>query len=232
MENHKHMLDQTLLKLKNNGLDLNNITPSNIKDIFPVLDSIPLIIWVTDRIEPVYLNTKGRAYYNFTLPQIKKEKNGIYQHFLHSDTFHKINICWKVPECNKCTNCSTEAFFKVINGKQEVKWVCNISYMLSTNAFSEHKYMLHLSYDTDEEFGKLMSSFNSNDFIDGNIPAITEKEYEVLSLICKEYTSKEIANLLFMSKETVNYYRKILMQKLNAKSSIGVAMKAQQYSLV
>ena len=230
MINHTHILNQTLLKLKYSGLDLNDITPTNIKDIFPVLDDIPFFVWVTDRIEPIYLNTKGRAYYNFTMPQIEKEKTGIYALYLHSDTLHKFSMGGNVN--NQDSNEATEVFFKVINGLQEVKWIRNISFMLSTNATTEHKYMLHISYDADEEYGKKMNFYNEDDFLDGKIPTLTEKEYDVLEQICKEFTSKEIATKLFMSKEAVNYHRKNLMMKLNAKSSIGVAMKAVQYSLV
>ncbi|MEZ5007204.1 MAG: LuxR C-terminal-related transcriptional regulator [Chitinophagales bacterium] len=230
MDNHIKTLHQTLSRLKSTGLDLDNITPQNIKKFFPVLDAIPLIIWITDRITPVYLNTKGRTYYNFSMDQIKREKSGIYAHYLHSDTFHKINIGGKVNDTNPDNN--NVSFFKVINGKQEIKWIGNISYQLSKNNKLENRYMLHLSYDADECFGKVGGYLGNNELINEKLPTLKEKEYEVLDLICKEYTSKEIASKLFMSTETVNYHRKSLMDKLKVKSSIGVALKAQEYNLV
>ena len=233
MINHIKILEQTLSKLEKKGLDMNNLTPQNIKEIFPVLDTIPLVIWITDRITPIYLNTKGRAFYNFTLEQIKREKSGIYAHYLHSDTFHKINIGGKLnDETNAPDNCSV-SFFKVINGKQDVKWMGNISYLLSHNTAIDNKYMLHLTYDADDSFGRVMASFkNSNISSDDEIPVIKEREYDVLELMCKEYTSKEIADELYMSKDTVNYHRKSLMDKLNAKTSIGVAVNAIKAGLI
>ncbi|MEZ5022065.1 MAG: LuxR C-terminal-related transcriptional regulator [Chitinophagales bacterium] len=229
MVNHKKILEQILLELKNNGIALNEVTPSTIREIFPILDAIPLIIWITDRINPVFLNSKGRAYYNFTMAQIKKEKGGIYARYLHSDTFHLINLGSKAIDKNPEEPLVT--FYKVLNGKGEVKWIGNISYLFNSDSAIENDYMLHIAYDTDDCIGKI-NLFNNGSFTNTEIPTLTEKEYEVLELICKEYTSKEIAKALYISAETVNYHRKKLMDKLNVKSSIGVAMKALQYNLI
>jgi len=44
---------------------------------------------------------------------------------------------------------------------------------------------------------------------------ITRREKEILNLIAKEYTGKEIANALYISTETVKTHRSNLMTKLN-----------------
>lgn len=230
MVNHIKTLDQILGNLKDSGLDLQNITPKDIKEIEHVLDAVPYIIWITDRITPIYLNTKGRAFYNFTMAQIKREKSGIYARYLYSETFHNINIGGKALD--KTPDDYSVSFFKVLNHDQDIKWVGNVSYMLSKNTALEYRYMLHLSYDADDSFGKVMVAVNKENPIGKEIPALKEKEYEVLELICQEYTSKEIAAKLFTSTETVNYHRKALMTKLDVKSSIGVALKAQQLGLI
>lgn len=44
---------------------------------------------------------------------------------------------------------------------------------------------------------------------------LTEREIEVLKLISRGYTSKEIAEQLFLSKKTIDYYRSNIKAKLN-----------------
>lgn len=52
--------------------------------------------------------------------------------------------------------------------------------------------------------------------------ALSEREREVLSLIIKEYTSKEIAEQLFISKQTVDTHRINIMQKTGCKTLVGL----------
>ncbi len=50
----------------------------------------------------------------------------------------------------------------------------------------------------------------------------TEREREIMRLICKECTSKEIAYTLSLSKRTVEGHRTRIMDKVGAKSIAGV----------
>lgn len=52
--------------------------------------------------------------------------------------------------------------------------------------------------------------------------AFTEREKDIIRLICKEYTSKEIAYTLNLSKRTVEGHRTRIMDKVGAKSIAGV----------
>jgi DNA-binding CsgD family transcriptional regulator len=51
---------------------------------------------------------------------------------------------------------------------------------------------------------------------------ITNREREVLYLIAHEHSSKEIANRLYVSYETVNTHRKNIMSKLAVKNTAGM----------
>ena len=53
--------------------------------------------------------------------------------------------------------------------------------------------------------------------------SLTQREIQILRLICRECTTKEIASELFISKSTVDSHRKTLLKKLNVKSAIGLA---------
>ncbi len=52
--------------------------------------------------------------------------------------------------------------------------------------------------------------------------SFTEREKEIMQLICHEYTSKEIAYTLHLSKRTVEGHRTRIMDKIGAKSIAGI----------
>ena len=55
---------------------------------------------------------------------------------------------------------------------------------------------------------------------------LTERELEVLQLICQEHTTTEIAGKLFLSPRTVEGYRNNMMQKIGAKNLAGLVVYA------
>lgn len=61
--------------------------------------------------------------------------------------------------------------------------------------------------------------FNSSD-------SLTEREVEVLQLICSEYTNQEIAEKLFLSKRTVESHRQRILDKIEAKNTAGLVIYA------
>lgn len=61
---------------------------------------------------------------------------------------------------------------------------------------------------------------------------LTRREVEVLSCICEQMTSKEIADKLFVSQKTVEGYRKVLMQKIGARNMAGLVMYAVKNKIV
>lgn len=61
---------------------------------------------------------------------------------------------------------------------------------------------------------------------------ISEREIDVLKLIAEEYTTNEIAEKLFISKNTVETHRKNLIFKLGAKNVVGLVKYAIQEGYV
>lgn len=60
---------------------------------------------------------------------------------------------------------------------------------------------------------------------------LTNREKEILELIIQEYTSKEIADKLFISKQTVDTHRINIMQKTECKTLVGLIKYALQTGL-
>ena len=61
---------------------------------------------------------------------------------------------------------------------------------------------------------------------------LTKRETDVLVLISQEYTTQEIADKLFLSKHTVESYRKNIMTKINAKNIAGLTKYAIKSGLI
>ncbi len=61
---------------------------------------------------------------------------------------------------------------------------------------------------------------------------ITLREREIIILIAQELSSKEIANRLFITKNTVETHRKNLFKKLDVKNSIGLVKYAFKNGLI
>lgn len=63
-------------------------------------------------------------------------------------------------------------------------------------------------------------------------PDLSERELEVLGLLCQEYTSKEIAEKLFISFCTVEGHRRNLQEKTGARNIVGLVLYAVKYGIV
>lgn len=61
---------------------------------------------------------------------------------------------------------------------------------------------------------------------------ISDREKEVLHLVAHEYSTKEIAQQLYLSTETIVSHRKNIMNKLGVKNAAGMVRAAFERSLL
>ncbi len=61
---------------------------------------------------------------------------------------------------------------------------------------------------------------------------LTEREQQILELICKEHTAHEIADKLTLSSRTIEGYRTKLLEKTGAKNMAGLVVFAMKHNLV
>ena len=62
--------------------------------------------------------------------------------------------------------------------------------------------------------------------------SLTERELEVLKLICDQYASAEIADKLFLSTRTVEGHRNHLLTKTESKNTAGLVLFAIRHQLI
>ena len=63
-------------------------------------------------------------------------------------------------------------------------------------------------------------------------PAFTERETEIIKLICRQCTAHEIGERLFISRRTVEGYRTKILEKMNVKNAVGVLLYAIKHKIV
>lgn len=61
---------------------------------------------------------------------------------------------------------------------------------------------------------------------------ISEREMEVLKLLCQEFSAKEIGEKLNISEKTVHSHRLHLMEKTNAKNTVGLVLFALEHGIL
>src|ERR1700730_16249951 len=60
----------------------------------------------------------------------------------------------------------------------------------------------------------------------------TDREKEIIRLICQQQTAQQIGDQLFLSKRTVEGYRTKIMEKMDARNTAGVVIFALKNSLI
>lgn len=61
---------------------------------------------------------------------------------------------------------------------------------------------------------------------------LTDRELEVLKLICNEFTTQEISEQIYLSPRTVEGLRQKLLEKLNVKNTVGLVLYAFRNGLI
>ncbi|HRI19976.1 MAG TPA: response regulator transcription factor, partial [Panacibacter sp.] len=61
---------------------------------------------------------------------------------------------------------------------------------------------------------------------------LSKREMEILQMICKEFSSAEIAAKLFLSVSTVDTHRKNIIEKLGVNNTVGLVKFAIKYALI
>lgn len=65
-----------------------------------------------------------------------------------------------------------------------------------------------------------------------NRVALTERELQIIQLICQEFTNKEIAEKLCLSVRTIDGHRETILEKIKARNTVGIVMYAVKNGLV
>lgn len=79
---------------------------------------------------------------------------------------------------------------------------------------------------------KITQAMRSRQQTTVSMPVLSTRELEVLRLVVEEFTAHEIAERLFVSKETIDTHRKNIREKLGVRNTAGMVREALRLGLV
>lgn len=94
-----------------------------------------------------------------------------------------------------------------------------------------HTFLPYYCKTTSIRLVKLISQSKFNPHKNQKKDILSQKEKEMIRLICEEKTSKEIGKTLFMSVRTVESWRRKISEKINAKTAVGITLFAIRNSI-
>jgi DNA-binding NarL/FixJ family response regulator len=89
-----------------------------------------------------------------------------------------------------------------------------------------YNYHPYYCKSTTLKLARQISRSKFNPYTKENRELFSEKEKEIIRLICEEKTSEEIGKVLFMSRRTVEGMRSRILEKMNVKTPVGAVIYA------
>lgn len=113
-------------------------------------------------------------------------------------------------------------------------------YLVKNADPQEIKAAIHAAHETGYYFSDMVSSVLLKNVVQKNkvtpvfrdAVKLSEKETDVLKLICQEYTTSEIAEQVFLSPRTVEGLRAGLLEKIGVRNTAGLVMFAVKNGIV
>jgi len=110
-------------------------------------------------------------------------------------------------------------------------------FLLKNSDFSEVKKAITNvvqgnNYFTEEILYQLVNRFKSRTPVPEPSLTLSDREQEVLLLICKGFSNQEIAEQLFISKRTVDHHRASLLTKTNTRNAASLVIFAIKNKMI
>ena len=75
--------------------------------------------------------------------------------------------------------------------------------------------------------GKIISESEEKAPATADLPKLTARERDILALVAKGFTNKEIASKLYLTEQTIKWYRMRLTAKFEARNASELIVKAK-----
>jgi DNA-binding NarL/FixJ family response regulator len=95
---------------------------------------------------------------------------------------------------------------------------------LLSAAKSVHEGGVYYCKDTTAKLMRLIVESKFNPYREQPAKKFTSRELDIIKLICKQYTSREIAEALNLSVRTVEGHREKIQEKMDVKNSVGIVI--------
>jgi DNA-binding NarL/FixJ family response regulator len=89
-----------------------------------------------------------------------------------------------------------------------------------------HRGETYFCKHTSAKLAHLIAKSRFNPYKEVDRKAFSEKEIEIIQLICQEYSNKEIGSRLSLSVRTIEGYRERIQEKMMARNAAGIVVYA------
>ncbi len=234
-------LNVLFTKIQNNKKILQFTENTSLEELKKLCDSSPQMVSIFEfenfSYSMVYSNKSAYDFLGVTEEETNKLGFKYILKLVHPENIGAIYLLIKFyNELNNKNNMFSHTYY--LKSKNGWEWTYASVKPAILNSDGGVKYLLGVGCSVDDllKNKKQVSAFRKNiNFLEENTEKylmLSEREKEVLKLICEEYTSKEIAEKLCLSSLTVDTHRKNLIDKLDVKSSIGLVKYALLFNLL
>ena len=84
---------------------------------------------------------------------------------------------------------------------------------------------------TSQKLAHLIATSNYNPLQKSEKALFTDREIDVIIMICQQYATKEIADKLFLSPRTIESHRVKIMEKMDVKNTAGIVIYAIRHKI-
>ena len=198
-----------------------------------VIDGLNAVLKIEEDIEVVGSSLSGLGVYD----QLINNKTDVVIMDINMPDIDGIDLLKEFQKKGK--------FFEIVvlSSHEDIKMIKEVlklgakSYLTKSNAGEKITEAVRKVYRGEKFFSedvkeKMLISFTNNEMESENKKTITKRELEILELVVKEFTTKEIGEKLFISNNTVDTHRKNIMRKLEVKNTVGLVKYAIKHELV
>jgi Response regulator containing a CheY-like receiver domain and an HTH DNA-binding domain len=86
--------------------------------------------------------------------------------------------------------------------------------------------------DTTDKLAHMIANSDFHPFKKKIKPDFSDREIEIIKLICKQYSNKQIADYLSLSKRTIEGYREKILEKIDAINTVGIVIYALKNKII
>ena len=207
-----------------------------------ILDNVPALVYINElerkddpgSIRNIYLNQFGHTMIGYTREEIDKLGSSFFSTIIHPDDMEVIPTTVEASYHQPYLVSMHRLRFK---GKAEYKWFYDHGYNLKTFEDGSPKQALVIAVeinDTIHTQNQLSSALKEISRLKYalKLSTLTAREKEVLHLITKGKTDKEISTGLFISVQTAKKHRNNLILKTgvnNTAELVALAVEAGEY---
>lgn len=208
------------------GVNCNRMNNSDLELLRKFIDNSPYILWINDYQQMIttFINTTGKQFYGYTDEDIKRLGFELYNDMIHPDHFKDVH--YTMTQFLENPNGISIQTFKAKVRDNSYKWTISAAKAINHTKVGEPNLILSIVFDIDDVIGKIFNATPqlpvNEQFVAKNLHLynlLSDREVEVLKMIGKAFTSKEIGDKINISSATVETHRNHIRAKLKAKNS-------------